>query len=415
MINDKIQQLHTFVKLHCTALALAGSVAIASTTGLLALGCYSGTCKLADGRAATDTQVALIRFGGALAMGGLLLLAYNNRNSLTSEAIQKPATKDIPFDSSPLHELATNQHKHPHVFIVAKTGGGKSTLAQYLAAKCTGKRFAMAVHHDVTTDDWQCCHAVFGVGVNYGTPDDEPISYSALVSGEVDSPSTEQIMQAILTEMYDRYRSGVAHTSHEVHNWILDECPAVARAMDKRFGSALAPILFEARKVGLRMFVLSQSDNVETLKIKGQGKLRDQFTYIYAGDSASARLKQLKRRKPQLPEGARWCVVDETIALVPDIQEINKVVAEASLPDRFVARMPERKLEPPKASELQTREPYPHEWEALEIRANELLASNPQLTDNQLGLALGFQGRYQKRGKTIVQDLRKRLTAPTPD
>jgi hypothetical protein len=389
-----------------TSALLALAVSVGVGTGYLATDCYSGTCKL-NSRPVPQAQADLFRLGGALVGVGLLTSAIGQRRKPELEPTQKlaPAT----LSSEPLHELAIEQQKHPHIMIVAKTGAGKSTLAQYLAAKCPGKRFAIAPHYDSTTDDWQCCHGIFTTGRNYGSEGDEPVAYADLVGGTVASPTAYQVISAIVTEMDARYKSPLPQTSHPVHNWLIDETPAIGRALDKAFGHLLAPVLFEARKVGLRLFVLTQTDNVETLKIKGQGKLRDQFTYIYAGDAAKARMRQLKRRQPKVAEGERWCVVDETVALVPQLADIQETVREATVVERFIAKAPDQPLTLPKPSALKDREPTELEWQALESAVVELQVENPNATVPQLASALGFKGEYYKRGKTIVASVQKRL------
>jgi energy-coupling factor transporter ATP-binding protein EcfA2 len=377
----------------------------------LVVGISSSTVGLSQTKL-TDRQRTSASLAGTIAVAALAVTnaVLNNKSKQAEQEPAFTATKaTTALTSVALDELALEQQKHPHIMLVGKTGGGKSTLAQYLAAKCPGKRFVIAPHYDQTTNDWSACHAVFCTGRNYGTPDDEKLEYAKLVAGEYDSPSAYQVIQAIVTELDDRYKSPLPQDAHECHNFILDETPAIGRALDKAFGHLLSPILFESRKVGIRLFVLTQSDNVETLKIKGQGKLRDQFTYIYLGDSAKARQRQLKRKYPVVEADRRWCVVDETPALIPDLGEIHATVTEAAITNRFIASAPEVTYVLPKPSTLKDREPTEAEWYALEIGCHELLATTPTLTDTQLAQCLGFKGEYYKRGKQLVSALRQRI------
>jgi energy-coupling factor transporter ATP-binding protein EcfA2 len=381
--------------------ALALAVSIGVGTGYLATSAYSGKPKVFD-RAISQTQADWLKLGGAVVGLGILLAT---KQKLTAPVVSEPIQPELPYSDLPLLDIAVNQQKHPHVMIIGKTGGGKSTLAEWLASKCPGKRFAIAPHLDRTQNQWKGCHGVFAGGRNFGTSDDEPVDYAALVAGKVESPSASQCMMALLTEMNRRYSSPLPQDSHPVHNWLIDEVPAIASAIDKAFGEQLKPILFEARKVGLRLFLLTQGDNVETLKIKGQGKLREQFSYVYVGENACVRLRQLKQRVPKLPSDRRFAVVDTEVALLPELNQMLTDIKATLVPDQFVGAFVEAVPELPKPSALVNREPTDTEVEALAIGVCELLSEKPELTANQLAKALHFTGRYNKRGTELVKSV----------
>jgi hypothetical protein len=387
------------------AWALALAVSVGTGTGYLATSAYSGKPKVFD-RAISQTQVDWLKLGGAVVGFGLLLATTK---AAKEQVYHAPIQPELPYSDLPLLDIAVNQQKHPHVMIIGKTGGGKSTLAEWLASKCPGKRYAIAPHLDRTQDQWKGCHGVFAGGRNFGSSDDEPIAYDDLVGGRVPSPSASQCMMAMLTEMNRRYSSPLPQDSHPVHNWLIDEVPAIASAIDKAFGDQLKPILFEARKVGLRLFLLTQGDNVETLKIKGQGKLREQFSYVYVGENASVRLRQLKQRVPKLPSDRRFAVVDAEVALLPELDQMLTDTKATLVPDQFVGAFVEAVPELPKPSALMNREPTATEVEALAIGVSELLSEKPDLTANQLAKALHFTGRYNKRGTELVKSVLKLL------
>jgi energy-coupling factor transporter ATP-binding protein EcfA2 len=313
--------------------------------------------------------------------------------------------QDLPqYTTEPLTELATDAAKFPHVMLIGKTGSGKTTLAMWLASLAPGKRFAIAPHLDPSklASEWTACHGVFGGGRNYGSENDAPISYADLVAGEVPAPTAFQILRCLLEEMDRRYKSTEGFDSHEVHNWVIDETPAIARSLDKHFGELLAPQLYEARKVGIRLWILTQNDNVQSLRIKGEGKMRDNFTYIYCGKQAPARLRSLKRRQPVLDPDTRWCVVDESVALVPRLADMQSVPVS----DRIIGEFPAPEATRlPLAGSLKDRPPTEVEIQAF-VRSYDLLTEeNPNISKTEILKAWGFSGRNYRAGLDLLVTL----------
>ena len=345
------------------------------------------------------------RLGGAMLAVGLVLSANLQRNSLTSEATELPELESasVALSTAPLLELATNAKKFPHVMVIGKTGAGKTTLAQYLASLTEGKRYAIAPHLDPSKldEEWQTCDGVFCGGRNYGSESDPEISYSELVGGTVECPTAFQIMRCLLTEMDYRYKSTEGFDSHEIHNWFLDETPAIARALGKQFGDLLAPQLYEARKVGIRLWVLTQNDQVEAMQIKGSGKMRDNFSYLYCGATAPARLRSLRQRQPKgLAEGTYWCVVDSTPAALPSLEDMHASLSLAVNTNRYIARFPDVTDKPKVPSALEVAksgvtdavvEAYARELETLQL-------ARPGIGKTEALKLWGFTGRYHSVG-----------------
>ncbi len=247
------------------------------------------------------------------------------------------------LNSSPLTELSVNGAKYPHVLIIGKTGAGKSTIAQGLAAVSPGKRFAIAPHLDPAKldEEWRSCHGVFCGGRNYGTEEDEPIAYDDLINNRVPNASAFQVLKALHDEMDRRYRDPAGFDSHEQHDWFLDETPAIAKNLDKWFGKLVSPQAYEARKVKLRLWIITQNDNVKAMKLEGEGRVRDNFTYLYLGDQAKRRLRYLvsKQIRPESELEAsykRLAVVDEIPCEVPDKEVLEARIEGNSPANRFV-------------------------------------------------------------------------------
>lgn len=282
-----------------------------------------------------------------------------------------PMTEQAKLSSAPLTELSVNAAKHPHVMIIGRTGSGKSTIAEGLAAMSTGKRFAIAPHLDPAKieDEWKSCHGVFCGGRNYGSEDDEPVSYDDLTHNRVQNVTAFQVLQALHGEMDRRYRDPAGFESHEQHDWFLDETPAIARSLDKWFGKLLAPQAYEARKVGLRLWIITQNDNVRAMKIEGEGRVRDNFTYLYLGEQAKKRLRYCVT-KGMLPEIAleasynRLAMVDETPCEVPD-KIILEARIDANMPSNRFAQFYSGDIEIPDAPK-----PVPKSWEEFKEDAD---------------------------------------------
>jgi energy-coupling factor transporter ATP-binding protein EcfA2 len=338
---------------------------------------------------------------GVFCWGLLALTLVKTVEREDSGTVEDTVTPENPWNSSLLHAIAEDSAMYPHIMMIGKTGSGKTTLAQYLAALSPGKTFALAPHLDMTklNIEWAVCDGVFGAGRNYGFTDDEPIEYEDLVNGRLQSPTAIQIMRCLVAEMDTRYKANQAFESHEVHNWILDETPAVARALGKEFGGYLAPLLYEARKIGMRLIVLTQNDNVETLKIQGEGKMKDNFNKVYLASSAVYQLRKQSKLLRQLKaQDSRWCVVDDTVQLIPDIAIQKDVIETNKCLNRFIASAPGVTPKLPSPADVlkngidaRVREFYLREQE-----------KTPDLSNTEMLKAWGFTGRYYNVGKELL-------------
>ena len=283
-----------------------------------------------------DTRKTIKLFS-ILSVSTLYVLGNKKRDNLNGKTLEATPPSNS-LNQDPLMEIIEKSDENPHIMICSKTGGGKSTLAQYLSTFCKGKRYVVSPHYDRTKVEWEGCHGIYGIGRNYGSKEDPIIEYDDILTGKEPNPTANQVIVALFKEMDRRYSSGEAFESFEKHDWILDEVPAIARALGKTFSEYLSPLLFEARKVGIRLWVLTQSDQVKTLNIEGEGAIRKQFTYIYLSDAAYDRCRSLGIKPPKDLSDYQWCVVNNSLSLRPTLEETTERISNYKVENRVICK-----------------------------------------------------------------------------
>ncbi len=185
-------------------------------------------------------------------------------------AIALPAEIAAPVKFADVKQALTK----PHVMLLGSTGDGKSTLAKHLAANCTA--YTIVIDPHAAPDDWGDL-PVYGSSRNYG--------------------QIAEIMGVILQLMQDRYdaRSQGAKQFEPIVI-ICDEYPAIiaSSAAGKVASSWMKLISREARKVSLRLVVLTQSPEVKAIGLEGEGSVRDNFCFIKLGEFALDHAKAMK-------------------------------------------------------------------------------------------------------------------------
>jgi hypothetical protein len=162
----------------------------------------------------------------------------------------------------------------PHCMLLGSTGDGKSTLAKHLAANCTA--YTIVIDPHAAPDDWGNL-PVFGAGRKY--------SEIAKIMG---------VTLELLQVRFDARDQGVKQFEPIII--ICDEYPAIIASNEagKVSSSWMKLISREARKVSIRLVVLTQSPEVKAIGLEGEGSVRDNFCFIRLGEFALDHAKSLK-------------------------------------------------------------------------------------------------------------------------
>ena len=175
-----------------------------------------------------------------------------------------------------------------HSLLVGMTKSGKSTLATgFLKQRALGGDKILIIDPHAEPDTWPEGLSVAGAGRDYA--------------------AVEQVLQALLTEMDRRFKLRTKGKK----NWqpvtiFLDEWPSISRECESA-KTFLVTLSCEARKVDMRLVILSQSSRVESLGLKGVGDIRENFSFFHLG---SAGVGFLKTNKMPIPNLKYICVLE---------------------------------------------------------------------------------------------------------
>ena len=248
-----------------------------------------------------------------------------------------------------------------HVAIVGKTGSGKSALCQWLAANL-GATDISVYDSDASPSEWQGL-SVTGRGANYR--------------------AIAESMQSDLDEL-QRRTDARANGQHDFEPKIiiLEESPETLSALkdnDIEVGYKwLKAILRRGRKYGIKLILLSQGFSVRSLRIDGEGELRDNIAVLRLGNVAikhgkthlELELQQLLKQQPR-----PLLLDDECVGCVPDLTgflQSQQTGDRQIILDKFSANP--HQTEPPQrsllnrlfqlgSSDAEPLEPVTEEWD----------------------------------------------------
>ena len=225
--------------------------------------------------------------------------------------IYQNATLEQAFTPQSLEQL--NFH---HLMILAPTGFGKSTVANYILDQLNGDQIIVDPH--ATPRTWGQL-PVAGQGRNY----DE----------------IQTFFELSLEEMNHRYqRRNNGDTSYPKLYILIDEFPAIAKAIGgEEFREWVQVMLCEARKVNISLILLSQGKSVKTLGLEGQSELLENLTIIRGKGFAKSHARSLKDEVLEcwLSQQERPATIDDDGLIVPDLSKyrplLNTIPTDESL------------------------------------------------------------------------------------
>lgn len=146
----------------------------------------------------------------------------------------------------------------PVILLNGAQGTGKTAFALHLAAE---RPNALVIDPKPRTPWPQSADKIIGRGYNWQT--------------------ITNALANLIDEMESRYnKMSRDHSYNPAEMWIIiDEWPSLATNVDDA-ADILKRIIFEGREAALRMILITQSADVRTLGIEGQGALREAFTFV---------------------------------------------------------------------------------------------------------------------------------------
>lgn len=248
------------------------------------------------------------------------------------EVVQLPQNTVRPFN---WNLLSTQKDTYPHIEIVTKSGGGKSTLAEYLCGILGGSTIAVAPHW--TPGDYPTATAISGAGRDVSGVVDTTLAPYPYLNDILEGKQTSvlEILGCLLADMKYRYEldpiSGERRGGQPV-NIILDEYPMYS--LVPRVSEVVLTLLREARKVGIRLIIITQSSLGGALSLSTQDK--QNLTSIRLGkqaiDHCQYLYNQCKQGSPEqqlvgsildtLKTSDRPCMVEDSLSYIPEVVRV---------------------------------------------------------------------------------------------
>jgi hypothetical protein len=214
---------------------------------------------------------------------------------LSNQIIGKPEL----FDWSVFKKEPDN---FPHIRIIAKTGMGKTTLAEWLLHMLGGEQFVIAPKSKPT--DWRG-YQVFGKKFDYEECTDK--------------------LESIRLEMCRRFDDLDEGKDFRFINFVCDEWRLIVDNKPE-VKDIMREIVTLARDAKIRMIAIAQGEQVKTWGLEGESDLEECFTTIRLGQFAVDHAKKLKLHQSVLDwiqQQKRPCMIDNQPGEIPDLSHFK--------------------------------------------------------------------------------------------
>jgi|GEM_PF-850478 len=258
--HDIVKSFQRIVQEKCEAESLARAI-VAETEGFVFDTLYQSTEPNAESLPAANDSGPTIATSSPIG---------NNTRLGAVEVPASPAAQSAPslnmnsgskgFD---WHRLNTEYNDFPHLFLLGKTGAGKSYVSDRLVRFLDG--YCIVISPKKMPADFQGLQVV-------GLPYDYRAIHRALVA-------LEKLMVEREAEMQQ-----TGFTDFQPINVILDELPVSSsgsKDLELDLLKPLKTLIRAGRTSKIRLIILAQGAEVKALGIEGEGGLRDSLTYVY--------------------------------------------------------------------------------------------------------------------------------------
>jgi hypothetical protein len=179
----------------------------------------------------------------------------------------------------------------PHILLLAPTGWGKTTNGGYILSKLPGDMIVIDPHAE--PNQWA------------NIPVLQPKTYRDGDKVKRDYSNIARFLESIEGLMADRYeRRSEGDNNFTPLNLVIDEFPACITGLSQcgfNFGDWFASLLFEARKVKIRLVLLTQGKSVKSLNIEGRSEVLECLTFIRGNGFAVDHCKTLSKNTKDDP------------------------------------------------------------------------------------------------------------------
>lgn len=239
--------------------------------------------------------------------------------------VQAPVEAPAPVKYAPIESSL----KKPHLMILGETGSGKSTICKYLVSQVNAPCLIIDPHAAPT--DWRG-FTVTGSGRNY------------------EAIATEfERLASLMQIRYEARDKGISQFDPLIV--IIDEFPAIASSLGKGATDTVKLLAREARKVSIRMCLLSQGAEVKTLGLEGEGSIRECFAMLRLGNFALSHGKQSKDKAigEALENSDRPAMLDQLPCNLPILSDAQTMPV-LPLPQDYLELVDASPIAPPSSA-----------------------------------------------------------------